>query len=246
MQKVLEQLNSVPEVIGSLVCTAGGDPLVYLFPAIFDQSCVRNACQAIGGSRLWQGQLLSSTGLLDLRYSEGRIICRTLNDSILFVLCTKNVNLQLLNISLNVAKKRLEELMPEPRPSSPSPVQIHEAVPPPAPAASAVPAPMTSKQQPNMLTVDELDSSSEAGRGFQELGMAALTANTAQSLANLFHVGGVKKLRLTKVATGATGLFGIMIVNEDSGRYDGKIIISRQVEKKLQAGKGDVLQADLP
>ena len=75
--------------------------------------------------------------------------------------------------------------------------------------------------------------------------MAAISANTAQKLCGLFQVGAIKKLKLTKSANGNAGSFGIMIFNDDTGRYDGKIVLSRQIEKKLQAVKDDALTVDL-
>ena len=236
MQKVLEQLNTVPEVIGSMVCTESGELLAHIFPAIFDNTIVQKACTAISGGSLWSGPLQGSSGLLDLRYADGRIIGRTLRGGVLFVLCTKAMNLQLLNISLNVAKNRLEDLMPVAvAPPEPPPV-AHKTV-----AKAAPPAGMNEKT----LLVDELDASTEAGRGFQELGMAAVSANTAQRLCGLFQVSVIKKLKLVKSANGNAGTFGIMVFNDDTGHYDGKIVLSRQIEKKLQAGKGDVILVDI-
>lgn len=236
MQKVLEQLVTVPEVVGSMVCADSGSLLAQIFPAIFDASMLQKASSAITGGSLWIGPLSGSSGLLDLRYGDGRIIGRTLRGGVLFVLCTKAVNLQLLNISLNVAKNRLEDLMPAP-PVVAEPVRsLHDV---------AANPPSSASLDDRHLAVDELDAASEAGRGFQELGMAAISANTAQRLCGLFQVGTIKKLKLTKSANGNSGLFGIMIFNDDTGRYDGKIILSRQIEKKLQAGKDDAILIDL-
>ena len=239
MQKVLEQLNTVPEVVGSMVCTDAGSVKAQIFPAIFDASILQKAASAVSGGSLWSGSLTGTTGLLDLRYNDGRIIGRTLRGGVLFVLCTKAVNLQLLNISLNVAKNRLEDLLPaaaEPLPAAP--------VPPPAAAAVAPPSAPAVQANDRVLMVDELDATTEAGRGFQELGMAAISSNTAQKLSALFQVATIKKLKMTKTANGNAGTFGIMIFNDDTGRYDGKIVLSRQIEKKLQASKDDAIAID--
>ncbi len=236
MHKVLEQLNTVPEVVGSMVCTETGALKAQIFPAIFDATFLQKAANAISGGGLWAGPLTGNTGLIDLRYSDGRIIGRTLRGGVLFVLCTKAVNLQLLNISLNVAKSRLEDLLPAiVEPSAP------------APAAQIAPTAvmLAANNNDKILVVDELDASSEAGRGFQELGMAAVSANTAQKLCGLFQVASIKKLRLTKSANGNAGSFGVMIFNDDSSRYDGKIVLSRQIERKLQAVKDDSLLVEL-
>jgi len=230
MKSVLEQLNGVPDVIGSMVCD-GSIPRAFLFPPLFDEQIIRRASDTLVNAGLWMGHHAPFDGALDLRYADGRIIVRTLKQGFVLVLCARTVNLSLLNISLNVACKRLDELMAV-LPTAPP---EH----PPAPSPSADVA-----DSPQILTVDELDSRTEAGKGFQELGMVAVNAATAQRLSALFSLHPLKRVRLTHTASGLSGVFGMMVFPDDSARYDGTIIISRHVEKKLSAVPGDRLRVE--
>lgn len=233
MKSVLEQINGVPEVIGSMVCGSGAEPLAHLFPPLFDENIIRLTCESLRGARLWEGKTSGSDGLIDFRYTDGRIIGRTLERGFILILCTRGVNLSLLNISLNVACKRLDELMKHVQPDTPQPERPHtggEGLSSPGPA--------------NLLFVDELDTSTEAGKGFQELGLVAVTSSTLQRLSTFFSLPTLKRVRLTHGVNGNTGMFGLIVFNDDSGRYDGAIIISRHVEKKLLARKGDTIRVD--
>lgn len=231
MKSVLEQINGVPEVIGSMVCGPGFEPRVHLFPPLFDENIIRLICESLKEARLWENTA-GSDGLIDFRYTDGRVIGRTLERGFILILCTRGVNVSLLNISLNVACKRLEEIMRQERQETPSPDR--------QPAAGGV----TPSREPNILLVDELDTSTEAGKGFQELGLVAVNSSTLQRLSAYFSVPTLKRVRLSHGTNNSTGLFGLIVFSDDSGRYDGAIIISRHVEKKLLARKGDTIRVD--
>lgn len=230
MKSVLEQLNGVPEVIGSMVCDSTFEPRASLFPPLFDGGIIRTTAEILASAPFMKGESTIDGGI-DIRYADGRIILRTLSRGFILVLCTRGVNFSLLNISLNVACKRLDELLAEG--ASPVPDQTPRQASPPKTDGDTV-----------ILTVDELDSSTEAGKGFQELGMVAVTAATAKRLLSFFSLPALKRVRLTHVSSGASGVFGMMLFPDDSGRYDGSIIISRHVEKKLAAARGDRLKVD--
>jgi hypothetical protein len=46
--------------------------------------------------------------LLDLRYSDGRVLVKVFPGAMLFLLCANSINLQVLSITLNLAVKKLE------------------------------------------------------------------------------------------------------------------------------------------
>ncbi len=57
-------------------------------------------------------QIDQTLDILDLRYAEGRIIVKAFPGALLFLLCAKNINLQVLTITLNLAVKKLVALLP--------------------------------------------------------------------------------------------------------------------------------------
>src|SRR5450631_4397502 len=111
MQDILRYINSVEGVIGSAVFNENGIVVDHVFPPLIDA----NSLKTIAGLVLEcaQGlQIARSLDILDLRYAEGRIIIKTFPGAQLCLLCAKNVNLQVLTITLNLAVKKLELLLP--------------------------------------------------------------------------------------------------------------------------------------
>ncbi|BDV44156.1 hypothetical protein GURASL_30790 [Geotalea uraniireducens] len=229
MEEVLQHLNAVQGVIGSFVCDDSGELLAYSFPPLFDVSIIRRAAAQVVAQ---QGGLRTAAGtaeLADLRYADGRILVKPLQEAFLLLLCTKSVNLQVLNISLNVAKGKIEALLPSTQP-----------------AAAAVPASGGTVPSGGLsLPACHLEDST-IGSSFEQFGMAALTQTTAHQISNHFASGPLKKLKLTHQTTGVSGVFPVMVVNENDASYDGKIILCKAIEKKLKTGSGDLLTVEIP
>ncbi len=220
MQTVLQQINTLPDVIGSILCNSKGQLLAHAFPPLFDETILTKAAAVIAEGPLSQAQSVSA-GMLDLRYGEGRVIARKLEGGVLMVLCTKSINPQVLTISLNVARNRLEPLLAE-----------HSL-----PAEAASPGVETTLQS-IVLSASHLDNS-RASQSFNQLGMVGINHNMAKRIMDCFAIGTCKKLTLTNQATGLSGSFPIMIINDEESKFDDKIILSPSFEKKLQASAGD-------
>ncbi len=54
---------------------------------------------------------------LDLLYGEGRIIIKSLSEGCLCILCVRNINIPLLNLTANLAAKKLTKRLKAPRPA---------------------------------------------------------------------------------------------------------------------------------
>lgn len=228
MEEVLQQLNAVPGVIGSFVCDGAGELLAHAFPPLFDVSIIRRAAGQVVAQRGGLCGAAGSAELVDLRYADGRILVKPLREAFLLLLCTKSLNLQVLTISLNVAKGKLEALLPSAAAAAP---------------ASAAPV---AEEGGLVLPVCHLEDST-IGSSFEQFGMVALTQTTAQQIGNHFAVTGpVKKLKLVHQASGVAGVFPVMVVNENDTAYDGKIILCKAIEKKLKTGPGDLVTVSLP
>ena len=223
MENILKQINGVPEIVGSMVCDASGQVLCHAFPPLFDSSILQKAAAFLAGSSLALQNEAGTNGMLDLRYSDGRIIARELRGGLLMVLCTKTVNLAMLNISLNVAKSKLEELLP--------------AVATGAPEQASV---VTSDAAESVLAAGRLESSA-ATRGFNELGMVGLNHSTAREIGDRHQCGSFKKVTITNTSSGKTGVFPVMLINDETNQYDGTLILCPAIEKKLGAAAGDPL-----
>ncbi|WP_223911377.1 hypothetical protein [Geobacter sp. AOG1] len=109
---MLQNINKVEGVIGSLVSTVDGEKTVHAFPPLFDGEHIRKIATTISGT-IRQSSTADTPELLEMRYQNGMIITRMLRGGFLALLCTNDINMSLLTISLNVAKPKLEILLAE-------------------------------------------------------------------------------------------------------------------------------------
>ena len=111
MQDILRYINSVEGVIGSAVFNDHGVVIDHAFPPLIDTNSLKTAVGVV--LECAHGlQVTRSLDILDLRYAEGRFIIKAFPGALLCLLCAKNVNLQVLTITLNLAVKKLEALLP--------------------------------------------------------------------------------------------------------------------------------------
>lgn len=235
MEQVLQQINTLPGVVGSLATFADGRVAASVFPPIFDEPIIREATGSLAAIRE-RLQLGDSLDLLDLRYANGRILVKPLAGGLLLLLCTKEVNLQILAISLNVAMKKLEKLVLGRGAGTASEVQARESR-PAAPEPEAVSGALT-------LTAGHLIPA-EADKGFDQLGMVAMNQTTAHRVSSFFGSGSFKKITLFNDANGKSGSFPVMVVNDDENRYDGMAILCKAIERKLDAKAGEPLRVEV-
>lgn len=139
METILKDINAVVGVTGSFVCDVEGQIVAKLMPNVFDDNLLspvgRTMAQTIAGLKIAQR---CKIGDIDLVYDEGRLIVKIIDEGCLCILCVKRVNTPLLNLTVNVAARKLEEKFKEPKPVPPvvqvEPAPIPEPEPEPAPA----------------------------------------------------------------------------------------------------------------
>lgn len=123
MRDLLEQITAIPGVVGCLLYAAGGQVLASEFPRLFDPGLLQGLAGRFADDTVVMGDLAGTGAFLDLRYAEGRLILRPAGAATFLVLCTHPLNLQLLNLSLVQASRRLEkELVPAQPAAPPTPV----------------------------------------------------------------------------------------------------------------------------
>ncbi len=130
MQTVLNQLITIPGVVGGMVCDREGALLSRTFPPLFDEAILATAARVLVDGTAGLETVTGKVGLVDLRYADARIVVRPMAGAHLVLLCAAQTNLQLLNISTSVALPKLERLVAA-RPPPPA-----EPPPPPVQAAS--------------------------------------------------------------------------------------------------------------
>jgi predicted regulator of Ras-like GTPase activity (Roadblock/LC7/MglB family) len=108
MEDILKNINAVVGVTGCFVCDEEGEVLASALPGIFDETMLsvvsRTAAQTVAGLQTARGR---KVGDMDLLYTGGRFIVKNLRRGCLCILCVRNINVPLLNLTANVAAKKL-------------------------------------------------------------------------------------------------------------------------------------------
>src|SRR5512146_1178874 len=120
MQAVLSKVNTIPGVVGSMLCDAQGRLLAHAFPATFDDQVLGEAAAALADGSVGLESVTGTMALIDLRYEGARILARPVAGALLLLLCTPAVNVQLATMSVSVASRRSEQLVSA-REAGPSP-----------------------------------------------------------------------------------------------------------------------------
>ena len=110
MQTLLENLNAVPGVVGSMICDVEGRVVGHAFPAEFDDAVLAGAAAVLADGSVGLQTVTGPIGLVDLRYGAARVVAKPLSHGLVLLLCEKSVNLQRLLIEVAVAGKRLERI----------------------------------------------------------------------------------------------------------------------------------------
>ena len=120
MEKILEDINAVVGVTGSFVCNEEGRIVAKLMPNVFDNSTLspvgRTMAQTIAGLKIARE---CTIGDLDLLYEQGRLIVKNVGEGCLCILCVQRINIPLLNLTANVAVKKLHDKLKEAPPPEP-------------------------------------------------------------------------------------------------------------------------------
>jgi predicted regulator of Ras-like GTPase activity (Roadblock/LC7/MglB family) len=107
-QAALSQLAAVPGVVGSMVFDPAGAVAFSAFPPPFDPSALRELAGRLSSDAFFQEWMAGDRAVLDLRFADGHVVVRALERAWILVLCTVQVNAQLLSMSLTQVLRRLK------------------------------------------------------------------------------------------------------------------------------------------
>ena len=138
MEKILQDINATVGVTGSFVCDAEGRLVARALPSVFDEAtflpAARTILQTIDGLETTRRRRVHE---LNLVFREGRMVVKNLRVGCLYILCVRTVNIPLVNLTANVAARKLTEMLkakepPKPsapaRPAEPDVAEVTEAV----------------------------------------------------------------------------------------------------------------------
>lgn len=119
MKKSLQQLNQAQGVIGSFVSDKDGRISAVEFPPIFDRTILDPVAALLMDNLCMLDSSVGTVGLLDLRFSNARVVVKPLSDGFVVLLCENQINMLLLKMFLAIAVKKIEIIlakMPAPLP----------------------------------------------------------------------------------------------------------------------------------
>ncbi|HEM62048.1 MAG TPA: roadblock/LC7 domain-containing protein, partial [Chloroflexi bacterium] len=122
MEQLLGDINAVAGVKGSFVCDVDGQLVAQALPQEFQEPglkvAARTLLQTIEGLETTKRRRVHE---LDILFRDSRILVKNLRSGCLYVLCSRNINVPLLDLTANVAARKLAELLKEPMATSRSP-----------------------------------------------------------------------------------------------------------------------------
>lgn len=222
MQTVLQQITSIDGVIGTSLYNDQGKILAAACPLILDEKQLGVAAGTILDC-LHALQIPQTIVAMDLRFTEGRLMVRPLSGAYINVLCSKNVNISMVNITLNLALRKLEQMLPKPGAA------------PAAPAAVIANEGMT-------LRIAHLQKG-DVSSSFDQLGMVAVSQVTAKHISDFF--GKTSKKIKIKTEAGGGGVFPVMIINDVEMQYGSALVIGPGIERKLKVEEGASITIEL-
>lgn len=181
MENILKEINAVLGVHGSFVCLNDGTIAAHALPDKYTGEQIQLAARVT--SQTFQALEMSGQRVaeMDWVYSGGRLVIKNLRGASLVIVCARNINLPLLNLTANVAAKKIAaeiKAQSAPPPSAKQPTVA--APPPPSPAPAVAVAEPTAPAPPNPLHA-QLEQ--EAQRVLQEAKSAALALCVMDPLA---------------------------------------------------------------
>lgn len=140
MEQLLGDINAVAGVKGSFVCDAGGVLVAQAVPSPFDETMLlpaaRTMLQTIEGLETTRRRRIHE---VDIVFHDARMVVKNLRVGCLYVVCARNINVPLLNLTANVAARKITDMLKTAHPAAPSrPALVAEGE--PATSEQMVPA----------------------------------------------------------------------------------------------------------
>ena len=110
MQEILQELNQLGGVNGSLVITTDGRVLAHALSKGFESAQLELVARSVSQTFNSPNALAHNLTEFDLQFAQGRISARRLQNGFLLILCVPTINTTLLNLRANTAMKKLDSL----------------------------------------------------------------------------------------------------------------------------------------
>lgn len=242
MEVVLQQINKIQGIAGCFVCDEDGKLLGQALPPMYDEALLQEASGIIADSVVGVNAATGGVVSFDLRFSEGRIIVRPVQSSYLLLLCEQKINVQLLNMSLSVAQKKLEKA-----------IQVIKEQPITVPVLKPAVAPIVAVERRELrrdgkgviLVVETMKPVYKAQLD-QMKEEAAVCKDLLQQLFSAFKTGSVKRVKILNKTTNRSKVINLNSFEPDPGQQLGdKIILTLVASDILAVKPGDDVTVEL-
>jgi predicted regulator of Ras-like GTPase activity (Roadblock/LC7/MglB family) len=130
MEQLLAEINAVSGVVGSFVADGEGKVVARALSATFDESdlqlAARTLLQTVEGLETTKRRRVHE---LDIVFRDSRMLVKNLRPGCLYVVCARNINVPLLDLTANVAARRAAEMLKEAKPAPPGGLAVARARP---------------------------------------------------------------------------------------------------------------------
>lgn len=240
MDSNLQQINKIPGVFGSFVCEEDGSVMMHALPPIYDKAIMQEAGAVLVDGTFGINNAIGDLGLIDLRYSSGRILIKPFQKRYLFMLCEQKINIQLFTISLSVAIKKLEKDIAN---------YSNTALAHSAKSVSETQTRNNLLRREGKGVVLEVDSMMVAAGVWwdQMQDSTAVSRWLARELSREFGTDSLKRIRLTNKKNHQSKVLPLKIFDrKEALDLDNRIVLTLAVAKSLVAEPGDEIIIENP
>jgi predicted regulator of Ras-like GTPase activity (Roadblock/LC7/MglB family) len=135
VEQLLTDINAVAGVKGSFVCDSEGKVVAQVMPSSFETSVLqlaaRTLLQTVDGLETTRRRRVHQ---LDIVFHDSRIVVKNLRAGCLYVVCARNINIPLLDLTANLAARKLSQMLKEMKQKPERPAAAPPAVEPEAAA----------------------------------------------------------------------------------------------------------------
>jgi len=111
LEKILKEISNIVGVTGCFVSDNEGEIIVSSLPVLYDNTILSAISRII--AETFDGLVVTrrhKVSDLDLVFNHGRFVIKNYGSISLYILCTRNINVPLLNLTANSAVKKLWSL----------------------------------------------------------------------------------------------------------------------------------------
>ncbi len=124
MKDILRDINAMVGVQGSFVADGKGKVLSSVGETNFPAGSLGGVSQEIFQAARSLGFAHLNPDEFDLSFGKGRVIARLIGPGMLVILCSRDINIPLLNLTAEVAAKRIEQLLESAKESKFEPLEL--------------------------------------------------------------------------------------------------------------------------